>query len=50
LPEMAMEQGKYQSIFRFGAQYQRSAATSRAPAAAEKNTRTAAAALRSGSW
>jgi hypothetical protein len=44
LPEMAtaMEQGKCQSIFRFGAQYQRSAGTNRVPAAAEKNTRTAA--------
>ena len=38
----AMEQGKYRSIYQFVVQYQRSVATSRAPVAAEKNTRTAA--------
>ena len=45
--EMAtLRAGKYRSTFRFVVQYRRSAATNHAPAAAEKNTRTAAAAWR----
>jgi hypothetical protein len=42
----AMEQGRFRSIFRFGAQYQKSAGTNRAPVAAEKNTKTAVVGLR----
>ena len=39
----ATARAKYRSIFRFGDQYRKSAATNRARAAAGKNTRTAAA-------
>jgi hypothetical protein len=43
---MAMGQGReYQSICQFVVQFQKSAATNRAPAAAGRNTRTAAAEL-----
>src|SRR5205814_4755366 len=45
-PAMEMEQGKYRSIFRSVAQYQRSAAMKRVLAAAGKNIRTAADAWR----
>jgi hypothetical protein len=43
LPEMATEQGKYRLIYQFVVQYRRLAATNLAPAAAERNTRIAAA-------
>src|SRR6267142_2489911 len=46
LPEMATEQARFQSIFPFVVQYQKSAATNRAPAAVEKHIKTAVAALR----
>src|SRR4029453_15423266 len=44
-PETVTEQGKYRSIFPFAVPYQKWGATNRAPAAAGKNTRTAAVAL-----
>jgi hypothetical protein len=42
----AMEQGTFRSIYRSGVQSQKSAGTNRAPVAAGKNIRTAAAASR----
>src|SRR5258707_12534080 len=50
LPEMATERARFQSICPFVVQCQKSAATNRAPAAGEKNIKTAAAALRSEIW
>jgi hypothetical protein len=47
---MATEQAKFQSICPFVVQYQKSVATNRAPAAVEKNIKTAAAALRNEIW
>src|SRR5438552_13848361 len=47
--EMGMVQARYRSIFLFAVRYLRLGATNRAPAAAEKNTRTAADGLRK-SW
>src|SRR5439155_27197318 len=44
--EMAMAQARYRLIFPFAVPYQRLGATNRAPAAAVKNTKTAAAAWR----
>src|SRR5207253_10892438 len=44
--EMAMAQARYRLIFPFAVPYQRLGATNRAPAAAGKNTKTAAAARR----
>jgi hypothetical protein len=41
----AMEQGRFRSIYRFVAQYQKSAETNHAPAAAGRNTKTVAAEL-----
>src|SRR5436190_9308946 len=45
-PEMVMVQARYRSIFRFVVQYQKWAATNRAPVAAVKNTKIAAGAPR----
>jgi hypothetical protein len=42
-PETAMARAKFQSIYPFVVQYQKLAATNRAPAAAGRSTRTAAA-------
>src|SRR6266403_1431220 len=50
LPEMATEQAKFQSICPFVVQCRKSAATNCAPAAVEKNIKTAAAALRNEIW